>query len=141
MAASATAIGSTVGDSSPLDKMLPKDKAEGKLESLGLQIQQNPWDDGLESPDLNLPLVEAEFHLEDCEKVCPCVEHQFIPSFTEAPPLHENVDEKRMGPENLSALKHGSDEDDDSAAISLQLGDHESKRTRLDPCSSTGETK
>ncbi|WKA13201.1 hypothetical protein VitviT2T_030528 [Vitis vinifera] len=137
MAASATAIGSTVGDSSPQDKMLPKDRAEEKFESEGFQIQHDPWDDGLGSPDLNRPLVEAEFLLEDGVRVCPCFEHQFIPSFPEAPPLHENIEQARVTPENLSSLKHDTDEDD-GAAISLQLGDHEPKRTRLDPSSNTG---
>ena len=146
LAASATAIGSTVGDSSPLDKMLLTVKTEEKFEPLGLHFRHYHWEDELGSPDLNLPLMEADVLLEDgVKKVCPCFEHQFIPSFSEAtpPPPHENAEQARAVPDNLSALKHGTDEeeDDGAAAISLQLGDCEPKKMWFDPSSNTGETK
>ena len=48
-AASATAVGSTVGDSSPPDIVLPKDKAE----PLGINIQQILVEDGIGGLDVN----------------------------------------------------------------------------------------
>lgn len=137
-AASATAIGSTVGDSSTPDGILPKDKSEDKFESLGLQIQHIPLDIERCSPGQNSLLVETEFHLEDSVKTGPSVEHQFIPSCIGRSPLHQkNLSDKAVS-ENLASLRNGCDED---LCVSLHLGDNEAKRRRSDASPSTGETK
>ncbi|KAK6934817.1 hypothetical protein RJ641_034972 [Dillenia turbinata] len=120
-AASATAVGSTVGDFSPPDGMLPKDKSEEKFESLGLQIQHISPENGTEM----IPsLMETDFHLEDGGKMCPSFEHQFIPSFTRWSPMHQNNQQDKTITENLSALRNGFGED---VCVSLQLGDNEPK--------------
>lgn len=137
-AMSATAIGSTVGDSSTLDGMLPKDKPEDKFEPLGLQIQHLPLEVERSSPTMNPSLLETEFHLEDGIKVAPSVEHQFIPSFTRQSPLHQNIIQVRAISENLSSLRNGCDED---ICVSLHLGDNEAKRRRSDASTSSEEPK
>uniref|UniRef100_A0A5B7C4I1 Trypsin family protein n=1 Tax=Davidia involucrata TaxID=16924 RepID=A0A5B7C4I1_DAVIN len=133
-AASATAVGSTVGDSSPPDVMLPKDK----VEPLGLHIQHIPLEDGAGAPDMNSSPIETEFHSEDGVKMGPSVEHQFIPSFNRWSPLHHHNRQDGVVSENLSALRGVSDED---ICVSLQLGDNEPKRRRSDPSTSTEEQK
>lgn len=135
---SATAIGSTAGDSSPPDGMLTQDKAEDRFESLGLQIQHIPVEVERSSPTANPSLMETGFHLEDGIKVAPSVEHQFIPSFTSGSPLHEKNIQIRAVPENLSSLRSGCDED---ICVSLHLGDNDAKRRRSDPSTSTEEPK
>ncbi|XP_020539806.1 protein NARROW LEAF 1 isoform X2 [Jatropha curcas] len=137
-AASATVIGSTVGDSSTPDGMLPKDKDEDKFESLGLQIEHIPLDLEVEhsNPEMNPPLAETEFHLEDGIKVVPSIEHQFIPSFIRQSPLHRNSSSERAVSQNLASLKNGCNED---ACVSLHLGDNEAKRRRSIASSSTEE--
>ncbi|KAM4071152.1 hypothetical protein ACB094_11G040000 [Castanea mollissima] len=137
-AMSATAIGSTVGDSSTLDGMLPKDKPEDKFEPLGLQIQHLPLEVERSSPTMNPSLLETEFHLEDGIKVAPSVELQFIPSFTRQSPLHQNIIQVRAISENLSSLRNGCDED---ICVSLHLGDNEAKRRRSDASTSSEEPK
>ncbi|KAK4594458.1 hypothetical protein RGQ29_018227 [Quercus rubra] len=137
-AMSATAIGSTVGDSSTLDGMLPKDNPEDKFEALGLQIQHLPLEVERSSPTMNPSLLETEFHLEDGIKVAPSVEHQFIPSFTRQSPLHQNIIQVRAISENLSSLRNGCDED---ICVSLHLGDNEAKRRRSDASTSSEEPK
>lgn len=131
-AASMTIVGSTVGDSSPPDIMLPKDKAE----PLGLHIKHIPLEDGAAAPDINSSPAETGISLEGAPTIGPSVEHQFIPSFIGRSPLHRNEQSCKVVSENLSALKNGSDED---LRFSLQLGDIEPKRRRSDPSSSTGE--
>jgi hypothetical protein len=137
-AMSATAIGSTVGDSSPPDGMLPKDKAEDRFEPLGLQIQHIPLEVERGSPTVNPSLMETGFHLEDGIKMAPSVEHQFIPSFTSGSPLHQNNLQIRGVPENLSSLRSGCDED---ICVSLHLGDNDAKRRRSEASTSTEEPK
>lgn len=129
-AASATAVGSTVGDSSPPDIMLPKDI----VEPLGLHIPHIPSEDGAGVLDINSSPVETEFESEDKVKAGPSVEHQFIPSFNGRSPLHQNNKLDRMASENLSALRADPDED---LYVSLQLGDNEPKRRRSEPSTST----
>lgn len=126
-AASATAIGSTVGDSSPRDGMLPKDKVEDKFESLGLQIEHIPLEVEHNDTEMNQSLVENEFHLEDGIKVAPSVELQFIPSFIRQSPLHKNNLSEKAVSQNLASLRNGCDED---ACVSLHLGDNEAKKRR-----------
>ncbi|PSS03167.1 TRNA (guanine(37)-N1)-methyltransferase [Actinidia chinensis var. chinensis] len=129
-AASGTAVGSTVGDSSPPEITLPQDKGE----PLGLHIQHVPLEDVAAGPDMNSSPVETEFDLEDKVKVGPSVEHQFIPSFIGRSPLHRNNQRDRVASGNLSALRADSAED---LCVSLQLGDNELKRRRSDPPTST----
>ncbi|KAJ1387188.1 Peptidase S1, PA clan [Sesbania bispinosa] len=135
-AASATVIGSTVGDSSTPDGILPKDKAEDKFEPLGLQIQSIPLGVEPSSQDMKPSIMETEFKLEDGIKVVPSIEHQFIPSFTGRSPLHKNSTQDRAATENLSSLRNGCDED---LCVSLQLGDNEAKRRRSEASTSTEE--
>ncbi|MCD7465444.1 Protein NARROW LEAF 1 [Datura stramonium] len=126
-AASATMVGSTAGDSSPPDIMLPKDK----IEPLGLHIQQIPLEDGVGGPDINSSPVEATFNLEEGGiNFDASVEHQFIPSFIGQPPANQDDHRDKSAYENLSALRKGSDED---ISFSLQLGGHESNRRRSEP--------
>ncbi|TMX05832.1 hypothetical protein EJD97_015244 [Solanum chilense] len=132
-AASATMVGSTAGDSSPPDIMLPKDK----IEPLGLHIQQIPLEDGIGGPDMNSSPVEASFNLEESGiNFDASVEHQFIPSFNGQPPANQDNHRDKSAYENLSALRKGSDED---ISFSLQLGGHESKRRRSEPPPSADE--
>ncbi|KAK4341759.1 hypothetical protein RND71_037575 [Anisodus tanguticus] len=132
-AASATMVGSTAGDSSPPDIMLPKDK----IEPLGLHIQQIPLEDGVGGPDINNSPVEATFNLEEGGiNFGASVEHQFIPSFNGQPPANQDDHRDKSAYENLSALRKGSDED---ISFSLQLGGHESKRRRSEPPPSADE--
>ncbi|CAN4102514.1 unnamed protein product [Withania somnifera] len=134
-AASATMVGSTAGDSSPPDIMLPKDK----IEPLGLHIQQIPLEDGVGGPDINSSPVEATFNLEEGGiNFDSSVEHQFIPSFNGQPPANQDDHRDKSSYENLSALRKDSDED---ISFSLQLGGHESKRRRSEPSPSTDEPK
>lgn len=129
-AASAAAIASTVGDSSPLDGVLLKVKGEDKFEPLGFQIQLD-----CNSPETNPSTIKTEFHLEDGINVGPSVEHQFIPSFIGRSPLHKNFSEKVVS-ENLASLRNGCDED---LCVSLHLGDNEAKRRRSEAATSTEE--
>lgn len=122
--AASAMVGSTAGDSSPPDIMLPKDKTE----PLGLHIQQIPLEDGVGGPDINSSPVEATFNLEEGGiNFDASVEHQFIPSFNGQPPANQDDHRDKSAYENLSALRKGSDED---ISFSLQLGGHESKRRR-----------
>lgn len=130
-AASATAIGSTVGDSSPPDGATTKDKAEGKFDSLGLQIQHIPLDVERSSSALSASLMETDMNLEDRNgvKAGPSIEHEFIPRFFKWSPLHQNNPSDRTVSENLSFLRNNCGED---ISVSLQLGDKEVKRRRSD---------
>ena len=133
-AASATAIGSTVGDSSTPDGH--GIKAEDKFEPLGLQIQAIPLGVELSSQEMKPSIMETEFQVEDGIKVGPSIEHQFIPSFTGHSPLHKNILQDRAEKENLSSLRNGCEED---LCVSLQLGDNEAKRRRSEASTSSEE--
>ncbi|XP_021722794.1 uncharacterized protein LOC110690279 [Chenopodium quinoa] len=133
--ASATAMNSAVGDSSPPDG-LPLDKSKEEFQPLGLQIQHLPLENGPPGPDINSSAMETDLNLEDEEKSGPSVEHQFIPSFVRQSPLHKFDQEEIKHSENLSALRNGSDED---ICVSLQLGDNELKRRRSDASTSSDE--
>ncbi|KAK6270343.1 PREDICTED: uncharacterized protein LOC18594586 [Theobroma cacao] len=136
-AASAATIASTVGDSSPPDGVLLKDKSENKFEPLGFQIQNIPLEVDCNSPEANPSTIKSEFHLEDGVNACPSVEHQFIPSFIGRSPLHKNFSDKAVS-ENLASLRNGCDED---FCVSLHLGDNEAKRRRSEASTSTEEPK
>ncbi|KAF2309257.1 hypothetical protein GH714_001401 [Hevea brasiliensis] len=145
-AASATAMCSTVGDSSPPKAVLPEDKVEDKFESLGLQIEHIPLEVEPSNQEMNPPLVETEFHMEDGIKVVPSFEHQFIPSFEHQfipsfirqSPLHKNSLSDKAVSQNLASLRNGCDED---ACVSLHLGDNEAKRRRSNASTSIEELK
>lgn len=136
--ASATFMGSIVGDSSTPDGMHPKDRAEDKFEPLGLQIQSIPLGVEPNSQEMKPSTMEAEFKLEDGIKVGgPSIEHQFIPSFVGRSPLHKHtVHDKAAATENLSSLRNDCNED---LCVSLQLGDNEAKRRRSEASTSTEE--
>lgn len=135
-AASATAMNSAVGDSSPPDG-LPLDKSKEEFQPLGLQIEHIPVQNGLPGPDINSSAMDTDLNLEDGVKmVGPNVEHQFIPSFVRQSPLHKFEQEEMKLSENLSALRNGSDEE---LCVSLQLGDNELKRRRSDALTSSDE--
>lgn len=136
-AASAATFASTVGDSSPPDGVLLKDKSENKFEPLGFQIQNIPLEVDCNSPEANPSTIKSEFHLEDGVNAGPSVEHQFIPSFIGRSPLHKNFSDKAVS-ENLASLRNGCDED---FCVSLHLGDNEAKRRRSEASTSTEEPK
>ncbi|KAE8649783.1 protein NARROW LEAF 1 [Cucumis sativus] len=132
---SATVIGSIVGDSSPPDTTLPKEKSEEKSEQLGFQIQHMPTE--VEPSAKDRPLLETEFHLEPGMNRAPSVEHQFIPSLFSCSPSHQNSTLDRAVSQNLSLLRS----DCEDLCVSLQLGDHEAKRRRSDASVSMEELK
>ncbi|XVF18269.1 hypothetical protein REPUB_Repub11eG0006600 [Reevesia pubescens] len=136
-AASAAAIASTVGDSSPPDGVILKDESENKFEPLGFQIQHIPLEVDCNSPETNPSTIKTKFHLEDDINAGPSVEHQFIPSFIGRSPLHKNFSDKVVS-ENLASLRNGCDED---LCVSLHLGDNEAKRRRSEASTSTKEPK
>lgn len=137
-AASATAIGSTVGDSSPPDGIMVKDKTDEKLDSLGLQIEHIPLEVEPSSSEMNPSLMDPDFTIEDGIKAGPSIEHEFIPpSFCRWSPLHQNKSSDKMVSQNLSSLRNNCDED---VCVSLQLGDNEARR-RSDASSDTGDLK
>ncbi|KAI6687057.1 hypothetical protein NL676_023885 [Syzygium grande] len=138
-AASATAIGSTVGDSSPPDGIMGKDKTDEKLDSLGLQIEHIPLEVEPSSSEMNPSLMDPDFTIEDGIKAGPSIEHEFIPpSFCRWSPLHQNKSSDKMVSQNLSSLRNNCDED---VCVSLQLGDNEARRRRSDASSDTGDLK
>ncbi|KAI4321988.1 hypothetical protein MLD38_035306 [Melastoma candidum] len=88
-AASATAIGSTVGDSSPAEAVTAKEKLlDEKQESLGLQIQHIPLAVKPREADWKLLLLDTDLNLEDGPNAAgPSIEHEFIPSCSKRSPL------------------------------------------------------
>ncbi|KAF8412709.1 hypothetical protein HHK36_000677 [Tetracentron sinense] len=123
-----TREGLQVGESSPADRTLHKDKSEEIFKPLAFNIQQIPVEGG-SGTGLNPPFTHSEFHVEDGVEATPNVEHQFIPSFLSRSPMHQNNQQDNLESKNLSALRNGSDED---LCVSLQLGDREPKRKRSD---------
>ncbi|XP_015885195.1 protein NARROW LEAF 1 isoform X2 [Ziziphus jujuba] len=111
--ASVAGIDSTVGESSPMDRMPFKDKLDENSEPLALNIRPVP--------------VEG-----------PNVEHQFIPSFTDRSTANKSSQEDNAGSKNLSALRNGCDED---ICVSLQLGEPEAKRRKSLNSSGSEEPK
>ena len=134
---SATVIGSIVGDSSPPDTTLPREKSEEKFEPLGFQIQHMPTEVEPSSAKDQSSLLETEFHLEAGTNTAPSVEHQFIPSLFSCSPSHQNSSLVHAVSQNLSLLRN----DCEDICVSLQLGDHEAKRQRLDGSVSMEELK
>ncbi|XP_061956754.1 protein NARROW LEAF 1-like isoform X1 [Populus nigra] len=124
--ASAPAIDSTVGESSPLDRVPSKEKIEENFEPINLNIQQGVVKG--ESQQGQSPLfIGPEFHREDGAEAAPNVEHQFIPSFSGRSLMHDNKPQETPELKNLSALRSDSDEE---ICFSLQLGKPEPKRRK-----------
>ncbi|XP_062161348.1 protein NARROW LEAF 1-like [Alnus glutinosa] len=125
--ASAAGMGSTVGESSPADRVPSKDKLEQIFEPLGLNLEHVP----VESESYhgqNLPFMRTEFRIENGIETAPNVEHQFISSFAaRSPVLQNNQENHHPESKNLSTLRNGSDEE---IFVSLQLGESESKRRK-----------
>ncbi|KAG7024702.1 hypothetical protein SDJN02_13520, partial [Cucurbita argyrosperma subsp. argyrosperma] len=124
-------------DSSPPDTTLPREKSEEKFEPLGFQIQHMPTEVEPSSAKDQSSLLETEFHLEAGTSTAPSVEHQFIPSLFSCSPSHQNSSLVRAVSQNLSSLRN----DCEDICVSLQLGDHEAKRQRLDGSVSMEELK
>ncbi|XP_077220005.1 protein NARROW LEAF 1-like isoform X2 [Tasmannia lanceolata] len=136
--ASAPAVDSAVGESSPAEGMLAKDKTEENFEPLGLNIQKFPME-GASGSGTNLPFTHTVFLLEDGVETNPNVEeHQFIPNFLGRSPIHQDQ-EGNPESNNLSALRNVPGED---LCVSLQLGELRSpKRQRSDSTFSVEEPK
>ncbi|KAL1537986.1 Protein NARROW LEAF 1 [Salvia divinorum] len=131
-AASMTVVGSTAGDSSPPEVMLPKDKSE----PLGLHIQHIPLEDGAVGPDINSsPKESSVFDLEDWVNTGLNFEHQFIPSYNGKPAMLYDDRRDRVESENLSALRNACDQD---LNFSLQLVENEPKRRKSEPAPAPG---
>ncbi|XP_042023358.1 protein NARROW LEAF 1-like [Salvia splendens] len=131
-AASMTVVGSTAGDSSPPEVMLPKDKSE----PLGLHIQHIPLEDCAVGPDINSsPKESSVFDLEDGVNTGLNFEHQFIPSYNRKPAMHHDDRQDRVEFENLSALRNACDQD---LNFSLQLVENEPKRRKSEPAPASG---
>ncbi|KAB1222117.1 hypothetical protein CJ030_MR2G018435 [Morella rubra] len=124
--ASAAGIDSTVGESSPADRVPSKDKVEENFERLGLNVHHIPVQ-GESYQEQNPPFIRTDFQIENGIDMAPNVEHQFIPSFTARSPVHQSNQENHLESKSLSALRNGSDEE---IFVSLQLGEPESKRRK-----------
>lgn len=125
--ASAAGMDSTVGESSPTDRVQFKDKLEENYEPLNLNVEQAPIErESYRGPALTLR--QSEFHIENGIKIAPSVEHQFIPSFTGGSMVHKSShQEENQESKNLSGLRNGSDED---ICFLLGLGEPEPKRRK-----------
>jgi len=115
---------STVGESSPPDRVQLKDKAENH-EPLGLHIQQLPTE-GESHQRLTAPFMHYEFRIEGGIEAAPSVEHQFIPCSGRTL-AQENTQSGHSETRTLAALRNRSTED---PLVSLQLGEPDPKRRR-----------
>lgn len=124
--ASAAGMDSTVGESSPTDRM--QCKLEENFEPIDLSLS-NVLVEGESYQGQNPAFVHRGFRIENGNETAPNVEHQFIPSFASSSPVHQRNQENRH-PEskNLSALRNGSGEE--LLVSFLQLGGPESKRKK-----------
>ncbi|KAK9133920.1 hypothetical protein Scep_013448 [Stephania cephalantha] len=134
--ASAAAGDSTVGESSPVEGVLPKDEKKD-IEPLGFNIEQMPVEGG-SAAETNPLFIHSEFKLDDTVEAVPNVEHQFLPNHVDRSPLHRNIIQENEELKSLSALRNSSEED---LCFSLQLGDREPKRKRLDSTYSIEQSK
>lgn len=115
---------SMVGESSLHDPPI-KDKTEQNFESLNLNNCQVPTED--ETSDRVKPFIYSEVQIEEGIEVASSVEHQFLSSFSDRLPLHQNHHEDNPESKNLSALRNSINED---MSVSLQLGEPESKKRK-----------
>ncbi|KAJ8642005.1 hypothetical protein MRB53_018699 [Persea americana] len=132
--ASAAVVDSTVGESSPPEGMLPKDKTEEIYEPLDFNLHQISLE-GASGSAVNPPFIHSEFHIDRVETTTTNVEHQFISNFIGLSPQHQDQ-EGNLELNNLSALRDSSDDD---LCVSLQLGEREPKRQRSNPTFSIEE--
>ncbi|XP_031500056.1 protein NARROW LEAF 1-like isoform X2 [Nymphaea colorata] len=127
---SAAAIGSAVGESSPLgyptDGTLQRDRVEDIYEPLGLTIQ--PLPEGMRGPGINPIFDHPEFGVGVAET---SVEHEFMPSSSGTYKRQHDHDGE-MEQKTLSALKNFSNQD---ISIGLHIGERELKRPRGDSVS------
>ncbi|GMI72981.1 hypothetical protein like AT5G45030 [Hibiscus trionum] len=135
--ASAAGIDSTVGESSPLVRVLSKDKIEDNFEPINLNIQQVEGD-----PQKGhvLPIMCTKSQAAGRVEAASNVEHQFIPSFNVKSSVHDNNQQGDLESKSLSALRNRSDEE---IYVSLQLGEPEAKRRKYSDslCSSIKDSK
>ncbi|GMP71049.1 hypothetical protein CsSME_00029617 [Camellia sinensis var. sinensis] len=124
--ASAVGMDSTVGESSPPDRLQLKDKIGENYEPLGLHIWQVPIE-GESHRGPTPSFMNGNFPNEAGTEAAPNLEHQFIPSFTERSAAHENNQQGNTESKNLAALRSGSDEE---ISVLLQLGEPEPKRRK-----------
>ncbi|CAI9090538.1 OLC1v1025338C3 [Oldenlandia corymbosa var. corymbosa] len=118
--ASGTGIDSTVGESSPLERVTSKD-------NLGFNIEQVPAD-GESCQGTVPPYQHYEFHIESGSESAPSIEHEFIPRFTGKSPVHQHrCQGENTVSKNLSVLRNGSE---DEIFVSLHLGEPEAKRRK-----------
>ncbi|KAK3024756.1 hypothetical protein RJ639_028462 [Escallonia herrerae] len=120
---SAAGIDSTVGESSPPERMAPRDRTEENFEGLGLNLLQLPIE-GESNEGLTAPFMHEEFHIEGGTELAPNVEHQFISNFSGRSPVHQSIDNAES--RSLSPLRNESNE----ISFSLQLGEPEPKRRK-----------
>ncbi|KAL3523018.1 hypothetical protein ACH5RR_015852 [Cinchona calisaya] len=118
--ASGTGIGSTVGESSPLERIPSKN-------NLRLDMEQVPAD-GESCLGIVPTFRHDEFHIESGSESAPSMEHEFIPTFAGTSPVHYHRSRgENTVLKNLSVLRNGSD---DEICVSLQLGEPEPKRRK-----------
>ncbi|XP_052202019.1 protein NARROW LEAF 1-like [Diospyros lotus] len=122
--ASAVGMDSTVGESSPPDRVQLKVKAENH-EPLGLHIQQLPTE-GESHQRLTTPFMHDEFRIEGGIEAAPSVEHQFLPCSGRTL-AQENNQSGHSETRTLAALRNRSTED---PLVFLQLGEPDPKRRR-----------
>ncbi|KAM6551540.1 hypothetical protein CsatB_001348 [Cannabis sativa] len=135
--ASAAGMDSTVGESSPTDRVPFRDRLEGNSEPLGLNIRQVL----IERESCQAPartLRESEIHTGNGIETDLNIEHQFIPSFTSRSTVHNIGQEENPESKNLSGLRNGSDEE---ILFSLRLGEPEPKRRKNLPSSEEPKMK
>ncbi|KAL7241449.1 hypothetical protein ACSBR1_014108 [Camellia fascicularis] len=124
--ASAAGMDSTMGESSPPDRLQLKDKIGENYEPLGLHIWQVP-NEGESHQGPTPSFMHGNFPDEAGTEAASNLEHQFIPSFTERSAAHENNQQGNTESKNLAALRSGSDEE---ISVLLQLGEPEPKRRK-----------
>ncbi|XP_039038407.1 protein NARROW LEAF 1-like [Hibiscus syriacus] len=121
--ASAVAIGSMVGGSSPLFRVPSKDKIEN-FEPINLNIQQV---EGEPQQGHEIPVMCTKYQAASIVEAAPNLEHHFIPSFNVKSSVHDHYRQENLESKSLSALRNGPDEE---IYVSLQLGEPEAKRRK-----------
>lgn len=125
--ASAAGIDSTVGESSPPERVPSKDKTEENFEPLNLNVQQVVVEDDSRQ-GITPPVLPFVIKLENGVETTTNVEHQFIPSFTNGSLVHhQNKGQENQEPKSLSNFRNRSDE---GIYVSLQLGEPEPKKRK-----------
>ncbi|GAA0146532.1 hypothetical protein LIER_06461 [Lithospermum erythrorhizon] len=123
----ASGRGSTVGESSPTERLTLKGKTDENLEQLDLNCQQIPTD-SQSHQRLVTSFEPGEFCIQGSIGVSPGIEHQFISSTAGISPLRKESEGEDKGPGNLW---ESSNEPDEKISVSLQLGEPDSKRRKF----------